>query len=197
MVTVIAPNTTVEEYLAQEAVAPEKSEFIEGEIIKMAGASANHNRLTVNLSRILPLDFDHQIYEIFVSDMKLWPPYSQSYFYPDVMVIRGEPCFTDVQQTAVTNPCLIAEVLSVSTEGFDKNQKFTFYRMIPELQEYLLIDQCAYRVELYRKVSDRQWLFTEFMGQEEKVMLESVGIEVLLADLYKRVSLSVPNKENA
>lgn len=177
----------VEEYLAQEEVAEEKSELINGEIIKMAGSSANHNRLAVNFSRLLPLEVNDQSYEIFMSDMKLWPPHFKNYFYPDVMVIKGEPCFTDAKQTAVTNPCFIAEVLSVSTEGFDKNQKFGFYRTISELQEYLLIDQSAYRVELYRKVGDRQWLLTELCGQAEVIGLESVAVEITLADLYKRV----------
>ncbi len=156
MVAAITKPMSVEEYLAQEEVAQEKSEFINGGVIKMAGASANHNGLAVNFGRLLPLKVGEQSYEIFISDMKLCPPQYQNYFYPDVMVIKGEPCFTDAKQTVVTNPCLIAEVLSVSTEEFDKTQKFTSYRTIPELEEYLLIDQFYYRVELYHKVSDRQ-----------------------------------------
>jgi Uma2 family endonuclease len=187
MVVAIAKPITIEEYLAQEEVAEEKSEFINGEIIKMAGASANHNILTGKLHARLLLALEDLGYTVFMSDMKLWPPYFKNYFYPDVMVIKGEPSFTDGKQTAVTNPCLIAEILSASTEGFDKNQKFSFYRTIPELEEYLLIDQSAYRVELYRKIGDRQWLLTELFGQEEIITLESVAIEITLADLYKRV----------
>lgn len=190
MLTAISSNITVEDYLAQEEIAEEKSEFIEGEIIKMAGASANHNRLAVNFSRLLPLEIKDQSYEIFVSDMKLYPPNFENYFYPDVMVIRGEPCFTNEKQTAVTNPCLIAEILSTSTEGFDKNQKFAFYRTIPELEEYVLIDQENYRVELYRKLGDRQWLLTELISQEDVLTLESVEVEISLADLYKRVKFT-------
>lgn len=190
MLTAISSNITVENYLAQEEIAEEKSEFIEGEIIKMAGASANHNRLAVNFSRLLPLEIKDQSYEIFVSDMKLYPPNFENYFYPDVMVIRGEPCFTNEKQTAVTNPCLIAEILSTSTEGFDKNQKFAFYRTIPELEEYVLIDQENYRVELYRKLGDRQWLLTELISQEDVLTLESVEVEISLADLYKRVKFT-------
>lgn len=188
MVAAIAKPITVEEYLAQEEVAEEKSEFINGEILKMAGASANHNRLAVNFGRLLPLEIGDQSYEIFISDLKLWPPHFQNYFYPDVMVVKGEPNFTDAKQTAITNPCLIAEILSTSTGGYDKTQKFAFYRTIPELQEYVLIDQWAYRVELYRKVSDRQWLLTELIGQEAVLTLESVGVEIALVDLYKRVN---------
>ena len=185
---VAAKPITIEEYLAQEEVAEEKSEFINGEIIKMAGASANHNLLTGKLHARLLLALEDLEYTVFMSDMKLWPPHFENYFYPDVMVIKGEPSFTDAKQTAVTNPCLIAEILSVSTEGFDKNQKFSFYRTIRELEEYLLIDQSNYRVELYRKVGDRQWLLTELFGQEEVIVLESVAVEITLADLYKRVN---------
>ncbi|MGI0480507.1 Uma2 family endonuclease [Geminocystis sp. CENA526] len=190
MVSSIVFPITVEEYLAQEEISEEKNEFIEGEIVKMAGASANHNRLAVNFTRLLPLEINGQSYEIFVSDMKLLPPHGDNYFYPDVMVIKGEPCFTNEKQTAVTNPCLIAEILSNSTEGFDKNQKFAFYRTIPELKEYILISQEDYRVELYRKVGKHQWLLTELVSQQDVLTLESVEVEISLADLYKRVKFS-------
>ncbi|MCW6038834.1 Uma2 family endonuclease [Spirulina subsalsa FACHB-351] len=188
MAVIIKPfSLTVEDYLKQEEKAIDKSEWIQGKIIKMAGASANHNRLTLNLSRLLPLERGEQNYEIFVSDMRLWIEESQSYVYPDVMVIQGEPEFTDSQQMAVTNPCFIAEILSPSTAGFDKSQKFTLYRSIPQLQEYLLIDQKSYRVELYRKVGERQWLFTEFIGKDAIVELEIVNIQIAFSELYKRV----------
>ena len=186
--SVTAKPITAEEYLAKEELAEEKSEFINGEIIQMAGASANHNLLTGKVHARLLLALEDLGYTVFMSDMKLWPPHFKNYFYPDVMVIKDEPHFTDAKQTAVTNPCFIAEILSASTEGFDKNQKFSFYRTIPELQEYLLIDQSAYRVELYRKVGDRQWLLTELCGQAEVIRLESVAVEITLADLYKRVN---------
>jgi Uma2 family endonuclease len=186
--SVTAKPITAEEYLAKEELAEEKSEFINGEIIQMAGASANHNLLTGKVHARLLLALEDLGYTVFMSDMKLWPPHFKNYFYPDVMVIKDEPHFTDAKQTAVTNPCFIAEILSTSTEGFDKNQKFSFYRTIPELQEYLLIDQSAYRVELYRKVGDRQWLLTELCGQAEVIRLESVAVEITLADLYKRVN---------
>ncbi|WP_017294555.1 Uma2 family endonuclease [Geminocystis herdmanii] len=190
MVSSIVLPITVEEYLAQEEISEEKSEYIEGEIIKMAGASANHNILTGKLHARLLLALEDLGYSVFMSDMKLLPPHGDNYFYPEVMVIKGEPYFTNEKQTAVTNPCLIAEILSASTEGFDKNQKFAFYRTIPELKEYILIDQEDYRVELYRKVGKHQWLLTELMSQQDVLTLESVEIEISLADLYKRVKIN-------
>ena len=190
MVVATIKPLTVDEYLQKEKQAIEKSEFIQGEIIPMAGASANHNRLTFNLSRLLPLEVGDCQYEIFVSDMRLWIAESEGYFYPDVMVLAEEPKFTDSTQMAVTNPCLIAEVLSSSTAGFDKNQKFGFYRSIPELQEYLLIDQSCYRVEHYQKVGDRQWLLTELMGEDAEIECSFIKVKIKLAELYKRVDFS-------
>lgn len=187
MVVAIANSVSPEEYLERENLAETKSELIEGEIIEMAGASANHNRLTVNLSRLLPLTIGDRDAEIFISDMRLWLPRSQSYVYPDVMVVKGEPNFTDSKQMALTNPCLIAEVLSASTESYDKTSKFALYRAIPELKEYVIIDQWQYRVELYSRVGDRQWLLTEIMGKESVLELKSVELEMSLEDLYKRV----------
>lgn len=190
MVVALPKSITAEDYLAQEEVAEEKSELINGTVIKMAGASANHNILTGKLHARLLLALEDLGYTVFMSDMKLCLPNFKNYFYPDVMVIKEEPNFTDGKQTAITNPCLIAEILSVSTGEFDKNQKFAFYRTIPNLQEYLLIDQSDYRVELYRKLGDRQWLLTELVGQKEVIVLESVAVKITLADLYKQVKFT-------
>ncbi|MCW6038835.1 Uma2 family endonuclease [Spirulina subsalsa FACHB-351] len=183
-------SLTIEDYLKQEEKAIDKSEWIQGKIIKMAGASANYNTLTGKLHALLLFALEDLNYSVFMSDMRLWIEESQSYVYPDVMVIQGEPEFTDSQQIAVTNPCFIAEILSPSTAGFDKSQKFTLYRSISQLQEYLLIDQKSYRVELYRKVGERQWLFTEFIGKDAIVELEIVNIQIALSELYKRVKFN-------
>jgi Uma2 family endonuclease len=103
------------------------------------------------------------------------------------MMIEGKPEFTDNQQMAVTNPCFIAEVLFPSTAGFDQSQNLTLYRSIPQLREYLLIEQKSYRVELCKKVGERQWLLTEFIGKDAIVELETVSFQLHLSDLYKRV----------
>ncbi|MFN9173425.1 MAG: Uma2 family endonuclease [Synechocystis sp.] len=193
MVVATINPLTVEEYLQNEAQAIEKSEFIQGEIIPMAGASANHNRLTGKLHALLLFALEDHGYSVFMSDMRLWIAESESYFYPDVMVIAEEPRFTDSTQIEVTNPCLIAEVLSALTERFDKNQKFGFYRSIPELQEYLLIDQSRYFVEHYQKVGDRQWLLTELIGKNAEIKLSFMAVNIKLAELYKRVEFQTEN----
>ncbi len=190
MVLATAKPLTVDEYLSREEKAIDKSEFIQGEIIAMAGASANHNRLTGKLHALLLLALEDHGYSVFVSDMRLWIAQSASYFYPDVMVIAEEPIFKDSKQMEVTNPCLIAEVLSSSTEGFDKNKKFGFYRSIPQLQEYLLIDQSCYRVEHYKKIGDHQWLLTELIGENAEIELGFMALKIKLAEIYKRVNFS-------
>ena len=187
MVITAVKRYTPAEYLAQEEQAEVKSELIEGEIIPMAGASANHNRISVNFCRLLPLAVEGQTYEIFMSDMRLWLPQYESYTYPDVMAVAAAPQFTDAKQTALTNPCLIVEVLSPSTERYDKAAKFQLYRSLPDLQEYVLVDQAAYRVDQYTKIESHQWLLTEWLGEDAVVPLKSVPVEVALKDLYKRV----------
>ena len=198
MVVAPAKRYTPAEYLEREEQADYKSELIEGEIIAMAGASANHNILTGKLYTRLLLALEDLDYSVFMSDMRLWLPQHESYLYPDVMVVAGEPKFTDRKQTAVTNPCLIVEVLSSSTEQYDKSAKFQLYRSIPSLKEYLLLDQTAYRLEQFAKLAkpmgeapmsqNPQWLLTEWSGAEAVVTLSSVPVEIGLADLYKRVN---------
>ena len=187
MVASQSKRYTPAEYLEREEQAETKSELIQGEIIAMAGASANHNRISVNFCRLFPLDNGNQQYEIFMGDMRLWLPTYDSYTYPDVLAVSASPQFTDDKQTALTNPCLIVEVLSASTAIYDKTDKFRLYRSIPEFEEYLLIDQTAYCVEQYTKVGQNQWLMTEVLGQHEALVLQTVQVEMKLTDLYKRV----------
>lgn len=194
MVVTQTKRFTPAEYLEREEQADTKSELIQGEIIEMAGASANHNRITVNFCRLFPLDNGDRHYEIFTSDMRLWLPAYDSYTYPDVLAVSNTPQFTDEKQTALTNPCLIVEVLSTSTEVYDKTDKFRMYRSIPEFEEYILIDQTTYRVEQYTKVGQNQWLMTEILGQDGMLVLQSVNADVKLTDLYKRVNFARPHQ---
>ncbi|WP_310483192.1 Uma2 family endonuclease [Chamaesiphon sp. VAR_48_metabat_403] len=191
MIATQIAHYTPTEYLEREDISTIKHELIDGEIIPVAGASANHNRLNLNFCRLFPLEINGQDYEIFMNDMRLWLPVNQSYVYPDAIVISATPQFTDSKQTAVTNPCLIMEVLSTSTEGYDKSGKFRLYRSIPSFEEYLLIDQFSYRVEQYTKVDSHQWLLTEWLGEDAVMQLQSASVQIPLKDLYHRVSFNV------
>jgi Uma2 family endonuclease len=188
MVVATAQKITPAEYLERENKADTKSELIEGKLFPIAGTYANHNRLTSKLNTLLSIRLDEQNYEVFVSDMRLCLQNMESYLYPDVMVVKGKPIFTDDSQMAITNPCLIAEVLSPSTATYDKKDKFDLYKSLPTLEEYLIISQTKYQVALYRRLKTNQWLLTEFSDVGDAIPLESVSLELKLGDLYQRVT---------
>lgn len=119
---------TPEEYLALEETAQEKSEYRDGEIIPITGATANHNQITLNLAIQLRLALKGKPDRVFMNDLRLWIPHYRCYTYPDVMLIGGTPVFTNEKKTSVTNPLMIAEVLSDSTMNYDKADKFDKYR---------------------------------------------------------------------
>ena len=187
MVLAATKRYTALEYLALEDKAEFKSEFINGEIISMAGASANHNKIALNLCRLLPLVIGVQTYEVFMSDMRLWLPEYGRYTYPDVMVVAGEPAFVDQKQMELTNPCLIVEILSSSTQAYDHDSKFRQYRSIPSFQEYILVYQNGYEVDHYVKESEDRWVLTTYKGEDAVIKLSSISLEISLRDLYKRV----------
>jgi len=187
MVLATSKRITVAEYLELEAQAEFKSEFVDGEIIPMAGATANHNKIALNFCRLFPLTINGQNYDTFMSDMRLWMSEHNRYTYPDVMVVDGASNFTDDKQTAITNPCLIVEILSNSTRGYDRADKFKLYRSIPAFIEYILIYQGSYAVEQYCKQTDGKWILTEYIGLDAVLKLETIDFEISLRDLYKRV----------
>ena len=188
MVIATTKRYTVAEYLELEEQAEFKSEFVDGEIVSMAGATANHNKIALNFCRLFPVFIDGQDYDIFMSDMRLWMPDYSRYTYPDVMVVAGQPIFTDEKQTAITNPCLIVEVLSNSTQEYDRASKFKLYRSILSFREYVLVYQNNYCVEQYTKQNDGRWILTEYLEEDAVLKLESVSFEISLRDLYKRVT---------
>ncbi len=187
MVLAATKRYTASEYIALEEKAAFKSEFITSEIIPMAGASANHNKIALNFCRLLPLAIGDRTYEIFMSDMRLWMPEYNRYTYPDVMVIAGEPVFVDQRQMEVINPCLIVEILSSSTQIYDHDYKFRQYRSIPSFQEYILVYQNGYEVDHYIKESVDRWVLMNVKGEESVIKLTSMQIEIRLGDVYKRV----------
>jgi Uma2 family endonuclease len=179
---------TPEEYLDFEVHAETRHEYVRGEIIPMTGGTPEHNEIASILNAALRGALKGKPYSIFVADQRLWIPDRQLYTYPDVMVVprplQRQPGRTDT----LTNPVAIAEVLSKSTQNYDRNEKFAAYRTIPDLQDYLLIDQYAPHVEHYAKTGDRRWTFTEYDGLDPSVALASIPFEIALADLYEGVA---------
>lgn len=178
---------TPEEYRQLEETAEFRSEYHEGEILPMSGGTINHNRITRNLVGVFGNLFQGKPYEVFMNDLRLWIPRHQRGVYPDVMVIEGQPLFTEGRQDEVLNPLLIVEVLSKSTKGFDREDKFRFFRSIPQFCEYVLIDQYEFLVEQFLKTESGQWLFQDYEGDAATVSFTSVGIEMSMSDIYEKV----------
>ncbi|MFB2918673.1 Uma2 family endonuclease [Aerosakkonema funiforme] len=186
---------TPEEYLELEEAADTKSEYIDGEIIPMAGGTTNHNRITLNLSATLNFAFRQQDYEVFMGDVRLWIPKRRIYTYPDVMIVAGEPEYFNNRTDTIVNPQVIVEVLSQSTKGYDREKKFEAYRTIETLQEYLLIDQNKIRVEQFSKAGKKRWSFYEYDEEDEAIALTSVSFQIALVDLYNKVKFAVVESE--
>lgn len=182
---------TLEEYRLQEETAEFRSEYHNGTVIPMSGGTINHNRIARNLITILDTAFINKPYEVFTSDLRIWIPQQNRGTYPDVMVVAGEPIFNDNRTDEILNPCLIVEVLSKSTEGYDRGDKFFYYRSIAEFREYLLISQSEYFVEHYYKTGEGQWLLQEYRGKDTEITLESVGVSLVIKDMYGKVNFEL------
>ncbi|MBN3962640.1 Uma2 family endonuclease [Nostoc sp. NMS8] len=178
---------TPEEYLELEEAAEYKSEYIDGQIIPMAGGTINHNRISLNLSAALNFAFRQQDYEVFMGDVRLWIPQKLTYTYPDVMIMAGKPEFFNNRKDIILNPQIIVEVLSKSTKGYDSEDKFHAYRTISTFQEYLLIDQTRIHVDQFSKTGKKQWTLREYDEEDEAIALVTVPFEISLQDLYNKV----------
>ncbi|NCJ08132.1 Uma2 family endonuclease [Synechococcales cyanobacterium C] len=178
---------TPEEYLEWEAKADYKSEYRNGEIVPMTGGTTNHNELALNLAATLKLSLKSQGYKVYMGDVRLWIPEYRQYTYPDVMVIHRRPAYADDSKTTVMNPILIAEVLSKSTQNYDQGDKFMYYRAIPILHEYVLVDQKQHHVIQYTKTKTGQWLLTEYQGEDANLVFQSLPFTMRLVDLYEGI----------
>ncbi|MGF1514102.1 MAG: Uma2 family endonuclease [Elainellaceae cyanobacterium] len=179
---------TAEEYLAQEVLSKTRSEYRSGEIVPMTGGTPEHNEINSILNAILRFSLKGQPYSIFIADQRLWIPDRDLYTSPDTMVTLRPPELKPGRKDTVINPILVAEVLSASTRAYDRDEKFSAYRTVPSLQEYLLIDQYKPCIEQYVKQAQGKWLFAEYRGLERQLRLSSVAVDLPLADLYEAIA---------
>ncbi len=177
---------TPEEYIAAERKATRKSEYLSGEIVAMSGASNEHNLITVNTANGLYNQVTERGCRVYVSDMRVGIGAGVSYFYPDIAVTCDRPRFEDDALDILTNPQVIIEVLSDSTESYDRGEKFARYRQLDSLQEYILISQDKVQVEHYLRQGG-QWLLSEFGAREDILSLISIGAELPLNQIYRFV----------
>jgi Uma2 family endonuclease len=178
-----------EEYLELETAADYKSEYHDGRIIPMAGGKPNHNQLAINLTSAINYNLRKKPYRVFMSDLRLWIPDYRLYTYPDVMIVQTPLIFAENRQDTIINPLAIAEVLSDSTEKYDRGDKFRMYRSIPGFKEYLLISQTAMQVEKFTKNENDRWVLSEYADKDAKITFDSFEFEIGLDELYDRVEL--------
>jgi Uma2 family endonuclease len=182
---------TPDEYLDFEVNSDIRHEYISGEIIPMTGGTPEHNEIASILNAALRVSFKGQPYSIFVADQRLWIPDRNLYTYPDIMVVPRPLQRQQGRADTITNPVMIAEVLSKSTKNYDRDEKFAAYRTLSTFQEYLLIDQYTLHVEQYSKTDAHKWIFTEYNDPESSIALLSIPFEIRLADLYENVEFEL------
>jgi Uma2 family endonuclease len=182
---------TEKEYLEIERSALDKHEFYKGEIFAMSGASIPHNIIAMNCYIDLGTKLKGKNCNPFGSDLRIHIPKNTLYTYPDISIICGDIETTDDKFDTVTNPSVIIEILSESTKNYDKGGKFTLYREIESLKEYILIDSEAVMVEKFIKNVDNSWQLTEYKKLEDFFTIDTVAIKMELTTIYAGVKLIV------
>ena len=178
---------TPEEYLQLERAAETRSEYLNGEMIAMPGASREHNLIVTNLLVTLGTELFDRPYEIYPPEMRVKVSPTGLYTYPDVVVVSADPRFEDQYVDTLLNPILLIEVLSQSTENYDRGRKFSHYRRVESLQEYVLVAQTECRVEQYVRQSDGKWVYSETTDPNGNVELTSIACRLPLNRVYHRV----------
>jgi len=182
------PRFTPEQYLALERKADFKSEYCNGYIIAMAGTSKEHNQVAGNVYRKIGNQIEDRPCTIYFSEMRVRVSPTGLYTYPDVVAFRGEAEFEDDKIDTLLNPTIIAEVLSPTTEAYDRGDKFAQFRRLVSLQEYVVIAQDKVLVEGYTRRRD-EWVLKEFRSLDESLRLESINCEIPLREIYAKVKI--------
>jgi Uma2 family endonuclease len=186
MASVARQTYTPEEYLELERKADYKSEYINGEIYAMAGASAAHITLIGNIWGEIRQQHKGRSCRSYAMDMRVQVKPTGMYTYPDLVVACGERNFSDAKHDTLINPTLIIEILSPTTEAYDRGEKFAHYRKLPSLQEYILVSQDKMRVERYTRQGE-DWLLSEISDPNSTLNLTSINCAIPLTDIYTDV----------
>ncbi|MDQ2747491.1 MAG: Uma2 family endonuclease [Acidobacteriota bacterium] len=186
------PIYNAEQYLALEATAEYRSQFYEGEIYAMAGASRRHNVAAGNIYADLHFQLRNRPCEIYQNDMRVKVA-ADFYTYPDIVIVCGEPQIEKKHGENLLNPKVIIEVLSPSTEKFDRGEKARLYRLMPSLEEYVLIAQNARHLEHFVRQANGGWLLTELSDAAEFLELPTIDCRVTLGDIYAKIDFSAEN----
>ncbi len=193
------PFHTREEYLELEDRAETKSEYHKGYIIAMAGTTLAHNRININLIIEIGSFLRGSKCEIFSNDLKLEIEAAESFFYPDAMIVCGEPKLVEGRKDILEDATVVIEILSPTTSSFDSNEKFSAYRALPSFKEYILIEQDIPYIKTYYKKNESEWLLQFAEGLNDTLKVISVGAEIPLSAIYQSVEFqrSFPKKIKA
>ena len=176
---------TPAEYLMQERNAVGKSEYFNGEISVMAGATANHTAIQANVSGLLYNALRRQPCRFFPNDLRVHIPATTLYTYPDFSIVCGKPAFLDGTFDTLLNPAALIEILSKETASYDRGDKFESYRSIPTLEEYILVDSRRVKAEVWRKEQGRWVLVQETSSVDDAVIIETINAAFALQDVYE------------
>ena len=187
MAAPVLKHISASDYLELERSSKEKHELFQGKIIAMAGASISHNRIVSNAIGNLNNFLKGKGCEVFPSDLRVHIPTSESFTYPDVTIICGKPEMVDDKQDTIKNPTIIIEVMSPSTEQYDRGTKFFYYMQIPTLHEYMLIDSTKVFAQTIRKQTDDSWKFDELKNENDQLTFTSIAHQILLKEIYENV----------
>ncbi|MCW3053628.1 MAG: Uma2 family endonuclease [Chthonomonadales bacterium] len=188
MATMISDlEVSPEEYLVRERQAEYRHEYVAGKIFAMSGATRRHNLISVNVSSEIRNGLKGRPCEAYAADMRVRLEGARFYTYPDVVAVCGEPHFEDGVLDTLLNPTVIVETLSPTTEGYDRGEKFAYYRQIVSLQDYVLLSQDRIRVEHYTRQGEF-WLYVALERPEDTLHLASIGCRILLAEIYDKVT---------
>jgi Uma2 family endonuclease len=181
---------TPEEYLAIERDSDIKSEYFGGEIFAMAGASREHNKISTNIVRVLGNQLLEKPCSIFASDMKVKMKEIKKYTYPDIVVVCGNEEYDDEYNDILINPIVIIEILSDSTEAYDRGDKFSHYQFISTFSEYILVSQYIRKIEKFLRQKNDTWIYSKYEKAEDIVSIESIKCNLPVHEVYREVKLS-------
>src|SRR2546428_6106986 len=184
------PRLSEAEYLRSERQAETRSEYFEGEVFAMADGTCAHSLVATNVIGEVRSRLKASDCVVYNADMKVKVQTTGLFTYPDVSVVCGEQSFLDEQEDTLLNPMVVFEVLSDSTEAYDRGKKFEHYRQIPSCREYLLVSQTEPRIEQFIRQSNGEWILKEAAGMSAEIKLPSLGIVLPLAEVFAKVKFT-------